>query len=233
MYPNGLIPRETLTQIAGGHRLRADAAAAFKRLDEAFLREFKKRISVTDAYRDLVQQVAVKAVKGKFAATPGTSNHGWGIALDLGSRINLATSAEHRWMDAVAHEYGWVNPPWATDDNPRNGQFEPWHWEYVPHLDQHDGIGEHVTARPATAPAPPEKAPVPQEDPDMARLIRHPNGSIALVGPGPQMRVLHTTTEVEALRATGQATGETIQLPNPLIWTTCAAVAQRAGTYTP
>lgn len=149
-YPNGLIPRSTLTQISSGHRLRADAAAAFKRLDDAFLREFKKRISVTDAYRDLAQQVAVKALKGAFAAKPGTSNHGWGIALDLGSGINSATSREHRWMDAVAHEYGWVNPPWATDDNPRNGQFEPWHWEYVPHLDQHDGTGEHVAARPPT-----------------------------------------------------------------------------------
>lgn len=149
-YANGLIPRSTLTLITSGHRLRADAAAAFKRLDDAFYAKFGKRISVTDGYRDLAQQVAVKAIKGVFAATPGKSNHGWGLALDLGSRINLATSAEHEWMDANAHRYGWVNPAWARDSIASNGQFEPWHWEYVPALDQHDGIGDAVTARPAT-----------------------------------------------------------------------------------
>lgn len=73
--------------------------------------------------------------------------------------------------------------------------------------------------------------PTPQED-DMASLIRSTNGTIALVGPGPQMIVLRTMTEVEALQATGQAPGSWIQLPDGLIWDTCKALATRAGQYT-
>ena len=83
--------------------------------------------------------------------------------------------------------------------------------------------------RPAYAGAPP--APTPQED-DMASLIRSTNGTIALVGPGPQMIVLRTMTEVEALQATGQVTGTWIQLPDGLIWDTCKAIATRAGQFT-
>lgn len=105
-------------------------------------------------------------------------------------------------------------------------------WGTVSSVSTPVGGATGIASRPTlAAPTIPTPIPAPPLEDDMARLIRHPNGSIALVGPGPQMRVLHTVTEVEALRATGQATGETIQLPNPLIWTTCAAVAQRAGTY--
>lgn len=150
MSANGRLPLSSLTVISTGHRLRGDAAGAFERLRAGFRTATGRVLSVTDAYRDLAAQVKVRAAKGKFAAVPGTSNHGWGIALDLGSGVNVDTSAEHRWMDAHASEYGWVNPTWARDNNPNNGEDEPWHWEYVPQLDQHDGIGDAVTVRPAT-----------------------------------------------------------------------------------
>ena len=106
------------------------AAAAFDRLDAAFYKKFGKHIYITDSYRSLAEQITLKAVKGPYAATPGTSNHGLGLALDLGSNINVATSAEHKWMDASALSFGWENPWWAKDNIPSNGQFEPWHWEY-------------------------------------------------------------------------------------------------------
>lgn len=130
---NGRLALSTLTQIGPGQHLRADAAVAFLRLSAAFLAHFGKALGVTDAYRDYDEQVAVKKVKKSFAATPGYSLHGWGIALDLGSRVNIATSAEHRWMQANAARFGWVNPAWA-----QTSKLEPWHWEFVPHLIEMD-----------------------------------------------------------------------------------------------
>lgn len=142
-FLNGRIPLASLGRTKTGHRLRADAAASYDRMDTAFRRDMGYALAITDAYRDLVAQYAVKALKGFLAATPGKSNHGWGLALDLASGVNISTHPAHRWMDEHAHEYGWVNPAWA-----QTWKFEPWHWEYVPHLDRH--AGAELTARPAT-----------------------------------------------------------------------------------
>lgn len=146
-YGNGLIPVSLLTRLSTGHRLALDAARSYERMATAFRRDLGYALAVTDAYRDLADQVAVKALKGPLAAKPGTSEHGWARALDLASGVPNTASPAHRWMDAHASEYGWVNPAWAQDDNPRNGAFEPWHWEYVAHLDQH--AGGTFAARPA------------------------------------------------------------------------------------
>lgn len=70
------------------------------------------------------------------------------------------------------------------------------------------------------------------EEDDVARLMLHPNGTVALIGPGPRMEVLRSPTEMDALRATGQVTGDLIRLSDSLIWDTCVNIATRAGTYT-
>lgn len=144
-FANGLIPLASLGRTKTGHRLRADAAVSYDRMDTAFRRDLGSALGITDAYRDLIAQFAVKAAKPTLAAKPGTSVHGWGLALDLGSGVPNEGSAAHRWMDAHGHEYGWVNPRWAQDHDPDNGAHEPWHWEYVPALDQH--AGGTLTAR--------------------------------------------------------------------------------------
>ena len=59
-------------------------------------------------------------IKPALAAVPGTSNHGWALAVDLCGGINVAGTAEWRWMTANAGRYGFV------EDTPR----EPWHWVY-------------------------------------------------------------------------------------------------------
>lgn len=163
-YANGMIPVSTLARTKTGHRLRADAAASYDRMDTAFRRDLGYALAITDAYRDLAAQIAVKAIKKDLAAKPGTSVHGLALACDFASGVPNEGSAAHRWMDEHAHEYGWVNPKWAQDYDPRNGAHEPWHWEYVPALDQHDGIGEALLPRPAAKkPAPPTRS----EDDDM------------------------------------------------------------------
>jgi len=61
-----------------------------------------------------------------MAAVPGTSNHGWGCAVDvaLGGYGNAATSVAFpflSWAIEHAHQYGWS---WEV-------QSEPWHLRLV------------------------------------------------------------------------------------------------------
>lgn len=115
-----------------GRQLRIDLIPQTVALREAFQAQFGKPLDVTDAYRTFVRQVQAKAEKGPYAATPGTSNHGWGQAIDFGSGVNLSfSSPEHLWMRANAGRYGWSHPAWAHNHNPNDGMDEPWHFEAV------------------------------------------------------------------------------------------------------
>ncbi|GAA4284948.1 hypothetical protein GCM10022261_24790 [Brevibacterium daeguense] len=128
-HQNGRIPAVALCPVAAapGHLLRCDAAAAFETLATAYSQRFGTRISVTDSYRDYATQVVLKRRKGRMAATPGTSNHGWGLAVDLGGGINSFGTVQHEWMRANAPRYGWIHPSWARSTGSLP---EPWHWEY-------------------------------------------------------------------------------------------------------
>lgn len=118
-------------------RLVPAAAKSINRLAAAFETEFSKPLYLSDAYRTYAQQVYLKKIKGVFAATPGKSNHGLGVAIDMASRINIDGSDEHKWMERNGPWNGWVNPYWAVDYNPSNGQHEPWHWEYIYSMDKY------------------------------------------------------------------------------------------------
>ena len=65
----------------------------------------------------LVRNGRIAEVGTGLAATPGTSNHGWGMSLDL----DLDDEAQ-QWMRTNGPDYGFV------EDVPR----EPWHWTYRP-----------------------------------------------------------------------------------------------------
>ena len=62
-----------------------------------------------------------------MCAVPGTSNHGWGLAVDLGGGVNRFGTAQHEWMRANGPGHGFVHPAWAQrgGSNP-----EAWHWEF-------------------------------------------------------------------------------------------------------
>ena len=66
--------------------------------------------------------------KPALAAVPGTSNHGWGLAVDLCGGIEHYGTAQYTWMMANAGRFGFLHPDWA---DPGNGREEPWHWEYA------------------------------------------------------------------------------------------------------
>lgn len=111
--------------------LRCDAADAWKRLGAEFEREFGVPLYAEYGYRAYDLQLWAMAVYGAGqAAEPGTSNHGWGEAVDLPDGEGWGFGeAYHEWLRAHAPEYGWDNPAWARQGN---GREEPWHWEFGP-----------------------------------------------------------------------------------------------------
>src|SRR5215218_3532949 len=112
----------------GSHRLRCDAAAAWKAMSAAYAADTGSGICITDSYRTYAGQVRLYGQKPALAAVPGTSNHGWGLAVDLCGGMERFGTAAFRWMTANAGRFGWVHPQWA---DPGNGREEPWHWEYA------------------------------------------------------------------------------------------------------
>ncbi len=127
-WANGEIPTETLCQLGVyRHALRCDAAAGYAAMGEAFRAAFGTELCITDSYRSLPSQVTAFYLKPALAAVPGTSNHGWALAVDLCGGINRAGSPEWRWMTGNAGRFGFVQPDWAA---PGGEKPEPWHWEY-------------------------------------------------------------------------------------------------------
>jgi septal ring factor EnvC (AmiA/AmiB activator) len=128
-YANGRLPTSALCPLWGtrGHRLRADAAAGFNAMSQAYAERFGSPICITDSYRSYESQVILKQIKGFLAARPGTSQHGWGLAVDLCGGINSYSTAQHAWMRNNAPNFGFDLPPWARQNGSKP---EPWHWEY-------------------------------------------------------------------------------------------------------
>ena len=129
-YPNGRVPASALCALRGkqGEALRPRAAAAFNALSAAYEKSHGAPLCVTDSYRSYDEQVAVKAARGRWAATPGRSEHGLGRAVDLCGGVQQFGSAAHQWMMRNAPRFGWVHPAWAQADGSLP---EPWHWEFA------------------------------------------------------------------------------------------------------
>jgi hypothetical protein len=67
----------------------------------------------------------------KYAAPPGTSNHGWGLAMDIDTSWKGKSgfaSEIFDWMLVNAPIYGFHSPPWARNET---GIEESWHFEWL------------------------------------------------------------------------------------------------------
>ena len=125
---NGHVPERDLCTLWDGHtKVRADAAVALAQLNDAYVARFGRNLCLASGYRSLAAQYAVKATRGYLAANPGTSNHGWGLAIDLCS--GDTHGAPWTWINENAPVYGWKHPLWALPSGV--GPHEPWHWEYA------------------------------------------------------------------------------------------------------
>ena len=133
---NGRVPSSAMGRLGwctdsqgNGQWLRADAAAALTRMNEAFRAEFGENIAVDMSYRSYEDQVAMRAYYGSAAARPGTSNHGLGLAFDTWEWAAYGFGSDrYQWLVGNAPSYGWVAPSWA-----RQGGSNPeyWHFEYA------------------------------------------------------------------------------------------------------
>ncbi len=88
-WSNGRIPSDALCELgSSGHALRCDAAEGYARLAQAYADRFGRGLCITDSYRSYGAQLTAFALKPGLAALPGTSNHGWALAVDLCGGVN-------------------------------------------------------------------------------------------------------------------------------------------------
>jgi hypothetical protein len=129
MPDNGRLPDSELSDVPGG-RLRTDAAGAWLAMRTYIGNNRGVWIcptSVRTAYRPFADQEyfwsLYRSGRGALAARPGTSNHGWGIAVDLPSPAMQAAVRD------CGHEFGWgIRGGRLSSDAPS----EAWHCTYHP-----------------------------------------------------------------------------------------------------
>jgi hypothetical protein len=127
---NGHLSSSELAQIpfASGHYVRSDVVGALAELNAAYAAEFGVNMTINSSYRTYAEQEALYDPSSKTAAPPGCSNHGTGLAIDIGGGVAAFGSAQYDWLKANAEVYGWVHPPFAE---PSGRNPEPWHWQSV------------------------------------------------------------------------------------------------------
>ena len=151
--PNGKLKTKQLKKLKCGGELYLTAATSFNLMWAAAK---KDGITLTNQgdYRPYERQLAMfyarysKTDKGRKpqvtrrferetwylkpgqspSATPGTSNHGYGLAIDLDTR----QAKVFDWLRANAPTYGFYlqGKPTKKDGTP-NPEYEPWHWQKV------------------------------------------------------------------------------------------------------
>lgn len=103
MVSNGRLSKDELSPIPGGE-LRNDAANAWNAPSGAADAGCVPTGSMS-SYRTYDEQVYLYRLyqegKGNLAAVPGTSNHGWGVAVDL------AATWMRAWIDEHGAHFGW------------------------------------------------------------------------------------------------------------------------------
>ena len=130
----------------GDYRPVADQLAMFKdRYDDA---PTGRKPEVTREYQG--KKWYLKAGKAP-SSTPGKSNHGFGLAIDLGYEAGgKLTSMGGKcldWMCENAPKYGF----YLQGSDPKSAEFEAWHWQYCLGDKARDGA---AAPAPTAAPAP-------------------------------------------------------------------------------
>lgn len=131
---NGRLAVDSLCKVGVGPEgqdqyLRCDAAEAWKKIGVEFEKKFGKPLRVEYGYRPYDWQLqALDEFGSGQVAEPGTSNHGWALAVDVpvddGFRFG---QPEYEWLATNGPKHGWSHPEWARAGG---GREEPWHFEY-------------------------------------------------------------------------------------------------------
>lgn len=205
-YNNGAIPLSAMTPVAnfkpvesgantaiGSNLLMPEAARQLSLWQIAYKARFGVDLNCSECYRPLVRQTALYGLYqsgGTLAAVPGTSNHGFGRAVDFGYPVDTFGTAQRNWMGDTAASYGF------RFDVPT----EAWHASYYgnPTITT-ASTGTATVITPTTAE---------QEEP-MAILLKYPAGQAAIL-PGIGY-VAMSPADVSAFKATS---GPAVQVLN-------------------
>lgn len=109
--------------------IAAPAAASLNKLNAAFKKQFGKNLSIDLSYRTRATQNFYWVDLGPYiAARPGTSNHGWGTAVDFPETYDYSFRGKYyKWLKKNSHKFGWVHRKNLEEGSP---YAEAWHFEY-------------------------------------------------------------------------------------------------------
>tara|TARA_B100002019_G_scaffold285305_1_gene294092 strand:+ start:469 stop:3243 length:2775 start_codon:yes stop_codon:yes gene_type:complete len=147
-YKNGEVPRSEMKQVtgyagygaAGKGILHNSVADKFQSMLDAAKKDGHP-LGINDTYRTYEDQVYMKQTKGRLAATPGTSNHGYGLAADLNY-----FDGGYKWLWSNADKFGFRPlSGWGLSPNTPD-KAEAWHWE---NLDGSGTADPNVQTEPA------------------------------------------------------------------------------------
>lgn len=151
-HGNGKLPKKELKPIKGGGELWYQAACCWNAMYDAALKDGVRLESVSAGYRSLESQEEMffnryspkKTLRrpevtrlykrqtywlrvGKSpSATPGKSNHGWGLAQDI--KVPRRT---FEWMCQNAPKYGfYLQGRSKLPNGKKNPEYEAWHWQF-------------------------------------------------------------------------------------------------------
>jgi hypothetical protein len=113
----------------GTHKFIPEAADAFLKMKEDMPEDTRNKISIGSSFRDAKTQCNIfdwdhfeatgkrrkKGTSGVAVAPPGSSNHGWGRALDISPK------EVQDWIRENGSQYGWC---WGEVES------EPWHFTF-------------------------------------------------------------------------------------------------------
>jgi hypothetical protein len=133
---NGNLPQDLLGRATQGKAkpsMLAELVNGYDRMATDFATRFPGLTLSAWGYRTYERQKTLKVQKPNLAARPGTSNHGWGQAIDIhfynsAGEVKklLYSNDQYKWLKENSAKYGWYNPPWASQGGSKE---EPWHWE--------------------------------------------------------------------------------------------------------
>lgn len=178
-FKNGQLAESVLAPIKTGGKMYAPVAVEFNKMYDSALaagfklknvgdyRSFEGQLSMfmdryvtTDTGTGVTRQYDgktwwLKKGKAPSAAPDPTglkgSNHGWGLAIDLGYDVNGKLTAMggacFDWMCANAPKYGF----YLQGNDPKSKEFEAWHWQYCLGDAAPDGSVQAAPAAPASA----------------------------------------------------------------------------------
>lgn len=125
-------------------RLRADAAAALKRMLEELRKQTGKSVTVASGYRSFNEQMSAhsgilirqgETAGLKISARPGHSEHQLGTTVDItDAEVNYGlvqgfeNTAAGEWLIANSESFGFVR---SLDEQQTDYIYEPWHFRYI------------------------------------------------------------------------------------------------------